>query len=76
MLQRFVEVSKEGKLSIRGNPTIGYATMMDIRKQIAYYAPMTYSLAITIATRYSFFRRQFKSAANEEIRVIDYQLQQ
>jgi len=63
MLQRFVKLSKDGKLTITGNPKVGYATMMDIRKQIAYQSPITYSVAITIATRYSFFRRQFKNAA-------------
>ena len=50
--------------------------MMEVRKMISYAAPKLYSCAITIATRYSFFRRQFKNAAKEEIRVIDYQLQQ
>ena len=50
--------------------------MMDIRKMISYSVPKLYSCAITIATRYSFFRRQFKNAAKEEIKVIDYQLQQ
>ena len=50
--------------------------MMEVRKMISYAAPKLYSCAITIATRYSVFRRQFKNAAKEEIRVIDYQLQQ
>jgi len=34
--------------------------MMDIRQLISCYAPKIYSSAITIATRYSIFRRQFK----------------
>ena len=50
--------------------------MMEVRKFISSLSPLVYSCAITIATRYSFFRRQFKNAGNEEIKIIDYQLQQ
>ena len=76
MLQRFVTVTKKGEFKIKGNPLIGYATMMDIRKYISSGSPRSYASAITIAARYSCFRRQFQNAAKEEIKIIDYQLQQ
>lgn len=76
MLQRFIQVSKKGKISIRGDPKVGYATMMEIRRFISCIVPKLYSVPITITTRYSIFRRQFKNAGNEEIKVLDYQLQQ
>ena len=50
--------------------------MMQIRQYLSCVYPKLYSSAITIATRYSIFRRQFKNAAKEEIKIIDYQLQQ
>ena len=76
MLRRFISVSQKGELKIKGDPKVSYATMMEIRKYISCTFPKIYANAITIATRYSFFRRQFKNAAKEEIKVIDYQLQQ
>ena len=76
MLQRFVEVTRDGELKITGNPNVGYATMMEIRKIISYGCIKLYSCAITIATRYSMFRKQFQNSAKEEIKIMDYQLQQ
>jgi acyl-CoA oxidase len=34
------------------------------------------SLAVTIGTRYSLVRKQFKSETGTEIQILDYQLQQ
>lgn len=42
---------------------MSYATMMEIRKIISCSLPKIYANAITIAVRYSIFRRQFKNAA-------------
>ena len=63
-------------MNIKGDPKIAYATMMEIRKYISCAYPKIYASAITIATRYSLFRRQFKNSAKEEIKIMDYQLQQ
>jgi acyl-CoA oxidase len=76
MLRRFITVNKNGEVYMKGDPKVGYATMMEIRKLISCVFPKAYSCAITIATRYSLFRRQFKNIAKEEIQIIDYQLQQ
>jgi hypothetical protein len=43
---------------------------------LAYAAPKIYASAIIIATKYSLFRRQFKNEKKEEIKIMDYQLQQ
>ena len=76
MLRRYVSVDRNGDLKIKGDPKVAYATMMEIRKYISCGFPKIYSSAITIATRYSLFRRQFRNSAKEEIKIMDYQLQQ
>ena len=50
--------------------------MMTIRMYISCAYPKVYSQAITIATRYSMFRRQFQDKTGAEIPIIEYQLQQ
>ena len=76
MLRRFISITKDGELKIKGDPKVSYATMMEIRHHISCIYPKLYASAITIAARYSMFRKQFKNSAKEEIKVIDYQLQQ
>ena len=76
ILSRFMEITKEGEIEIKGDPKVSYATMMDIRRHISCTWTKIYASAITIATRYSFFRKQFKSASGQEIPIIEYQLQQ
>lgn len=76
MLTRYISVTKDGKLKVKGDPKISYATMMDIRRHLSTNYPKIYSQGITIATRYSLFRRQFKDHTKQEIKIIDYQLQQ
>lgn len=61
MLARYVSVDKNGTVKTQGNPKVGYATMMLIRKHISSSAPKVYACAITIATKYSLFRRQFRN---------------
>ena len=65
MLRRFISVTKEGKIKAKGDPKVSYATMMEIRRHISCAWPKAYTQAITIATRYSMFRRQFKDAAKQ-----------
>ena len=76
MLRKFISVSKTGEIKKKGDPKISYATMMSIRMYISCTYPKAYEQVITIAVRYSMFRRQFKNKANEEIPIIEYQLQQ
>lgn len=51
--------------------------MMKIRQFIAVLWPKIYASTITIATRYSIFRRQFYGEkSGQEQRIMDYQTQQ
>lgn len=61
MLSKFTSVDKNGNVTSQGNPKVAYATMMEIRKHISTGYPKIYAVAITIAARYSIFRRQFKN---------------
>ena len=61
---------------MKGDPKVSYATMMEIRRHISCTWTKIYASCITIATRYSFFRKQFKNSVGQEISIMDYQLQQ
>ena len=76
MLMKFHVVSKEGKYSLQGDEKISYATMLMTRATITEMIFSMYSKIVTIATRYSVLRRQFKNSKKEEIPVLDYQTQQ
>ena len=77
MLGKFNEVSAEGKfITKKGDPRIAYATMMKIRLIISTIWPKVYGQMITIAVRYSIFRRQFKGKNSIEQSITSYQTQQ
>lgn len=76
MLTRYLSITKDGKLKVKGDPKISYATMMDIRKHLSSVYPKIYSQGITIAVRYSLFRKQFMDVGKQEIPIANYQLQQ
>ena len=75
MMMRYVKVDKDGNFSRQGNERIGYATMMWVRLKLIEGAYYNVSLAATIATRYSAFRKQFKDENGKERVILDYQLQ-
>lgn len=70
MLRRYVSVSKTGTIKKKGDPKVGYATMMSIRQHLSCASPKVYGLAIITAARYSCFRKQFKTENNLEQPVI------
>ena len=72
---RFQKVNKHGEYSKVGNEKIGYATMLHVRNQIVQCTVLTHAQAITIAVRYSLYRRQFKNEHGQEVKILDYQLQ-
>lgn len=76
MLQKSTSVSKEGIVNTTGNPRLVYATMMIVRRAISTTWPKIYAQGLTIACRYSIFRKQFKDESGNEIPIIDYQTQQ
>jgi acyl-CoA oxidase len=75
MLRRFISVSKKGEIKTKGDPKVSYATMMVIRQTISCIVPKVYGSAITIAARYSLFRKQFLDSDKMEIPIINYQTQ-
>jgi acyl-CoA oxidase len=76
MLMKYTKVSKDGEFERRGNERISYATMLTIRTRIPISCYYSLSKAVTIATRYSLIRKQFKNDSGNEITIFDYQLQQ
>ena len=62
MLMKYHVVSKSGEYSLRGNEKISYATMLMTRSGINNIVLNQYSKIITIATKYSILRTQFKNS--------------
>jgi len=76
MLMGLCEVSKEGEISLKGDPRTLYTVMMCIRMMIVREMPNVFMVAaVRIATRYCCVRRQFKTeqGSADERKVIDYQ---
>lgn len=65
ILAKYLEITAQGELKRTGDPKISYATMMFIRQFISTAYPKIYGQAISIATRYSIFRRQFKNKGGQ-----------
>lgn len=76
MLSKIVGLNRDGSLEVKGNPKIVYATMMLVRRAICSVWPKMYAQAITIAARYSLFRKQFRDESGVEQPIINYQTQQ
>ena len=74
MMMGITEVSKEGELSIKGDPKILYTTMMLIRLGIVMTCAPVSILALKIAFRYGAVRRQFSTikGTRDERKIIDY----
>lgn len=75
ILGRYIKVHKDGRVERRGNPKIGYATMMLIRRHISTKWPFSLAPAVATAAKYSIKRKQFRELG-QELSVIDYQCQQ
>jgi hypothetical protein len=57
MLNRFVDIDKEGTLELKGNPKAIYSVMVNIRSQLIYYAGHVLRRALIIGVRYAVCRR-------------------
>lgn len=75
MLSRFLYVTKEGDLEMRGNPKAIYATMVNIRHQIICLAGYVLKKALLIGIRYAACRRQFTTIPGKKVerKLLDYQ---
>lgn len=78
MLMRFTKLSRDGVLTRAKNDKITYVSMVNVR--VSMIREMWHKLgrAVTVATRFSAVRRQFKNPADPmtEMQVLDYQMQQ
>ena len=74
LLMGFVEVSKEGKFSTKGDLRVLYSTMMFIRMLLIKEFGLSAMPSVLFATRYGVLRRQFKSyhGKKEERKLMDY----
>ena len=75
MLQRFINVDREGSVSITGDLRILYSTMLYIRTSMLVGGYKYLACALVISLRYSAVRRQFRniSGQKEEVQILDYQ---
>lgn len=78
LLSRFVQCTRDGKFVQKGDPRVGYSTMMLMRIQMIEGSAPYVLKPLMIAARYTEQRRQFKTIPNslEERRIIDYQATQ
>jgi acyl-CoA oxidase len=72
LLGRFISVDPKGNVTTQGNPKIMYASMMKVRTFLLGNACGQIFKALTIATRYSVLRKQFKDSLGNEIPIYDY----
>ena len=77
LLNKYVNVDRNGKFTSKGDPRFAYATMMITRIGIVEACYYNQLKALVIATRYSTLRTQFKTIDNGvvERKLIDYQSQ-
>ncbi|GAM26242.1 hypothetical protein SAMD00019534_094170 [Acytostelium subglobosum LB1] len=77
MLNRFFNVTREGKYVPPAHPRLVYAGMVSTRVYIISDSCAAVGRAVTVAARYSAVRRQFSGAPNTpELQVLDYGNQQ
>jgi acyl-CoA oxidase len=65
MFMKYHVVSKEGNYSVQGDEKISYATMLMTRSGINSIAANQFSKIVTIGTKYSLLRKQFKNDKGE-----------
>ena len=66
MLQKFVQVDREGTFSIEGDLREMYAVMMFIRNGLIHKIKLVTNKALLIGLRYSTVRRQFKNISGQK----------
>ena len=78
ILSRYVNVTEEGMIELKGDPRVAYATMLWIRVSLITFAFRLELLNCNIAIRYGLKRTQFKSISNsnQERRILEYQATQ
>lgn len=75
LLGRYIQIDDEGKVTRSGNPKRMYTAMMRTRSVLLVMAYSSIFKAVTIATRYSLVRTQFKDSQGTPIPIYEYQMQ-
>lgn len=57
LLNRFCDIDEKGEFEIKGDPRAMYAGMMEVRSVLTLYTWNFLAQSLTIATRYSLFRK-------------------
>lgn len=78
ILSRYVNVTKEGMIEIRGDPRVAYATMLWIRVTLLVFSWQIMFGILCKSVRYALKRTQFKSlpGSDQERRILEYQATQ
>lgn len=74
MMQKFIEIDREGSLSMKGDIRMMYSVMLNTRVELMTLTRVCLGYALTIALRYSAVRRQFKNISGQklETKLLDY----
>jgi len=75
LLSKYIQIGKGGEVSKAGNDKVKYSGMMSARSLLLMSSYFNMFRALTITTRYSLLRKQFRDAKGQEMRIFDYQLQ-
>lgn len=75
LLSKYIQIGKEGEVIKSGNDKVKYSGMMSARTLLLMSSYFNMFRALTITTRYSLLRKQFRDAQGREMRIFDYQLQ-
>jgi acyl-CoA oxidase len=65
LMQRYIEVSREGEVNIVGDKRNLYSVMVDTRLWIIGMLPRVAMICLLIGLRYSAVRRQFKNISGQ-----------
>lgn len=78
ILSKYVSITKEGILELKGDPRVAYATMLYIRVSLLSLNWMVMGVTLAETFRYAFKRSQFKTISNsdEERKILHYQATQ
>ncbi len=75
LLEKYITVKSNGDVIKIGNDRIKFTGMMRARTLLLMSSYWDTIRILTITTRYSILRKQFKDSSGEEIPIINYQLQ-
>ena len=78
ILSKYVSVTKEGVIELKGDPRVAYATMLYIRVTLMTLNWMVLFITLAEVFRYALKRSQFKTISNskEERKILQYQVTQ